>query len=268
MIKKTLFGVAAAVVLSLLVFGRGVWSYVSTAHERIRDSVHEAIVPIEFEIDRARKMVRDLVPDIRQAMHVIAKEEVEVERLEEQIVKQEARIHNDRDEIKQLTTALKEDRGTYYFAGRSYSHDQVKTDLARRFTRYKTTDATLDSTRNMLIARQRNLSAAQKKLEAMLAAKRKLEVDVENLEARLKLVQVAQASSETNIDDSRLARVNELVGEVRGRLAVAEKLANADVRYHDEIQLEADANDDVVEQVTEYFELDRPGVEKVAEASH
>ena len=39
-------------------------------------------VPVDFEIERWRKMVKNLVPDIRKNMHVIAQEEVEVERLE------------------------------------------------------------------------------------------------------------------------------------------------------------------------------------------
>ena len=42
-------------------------------------------MPIEFQIERARDMIKDLVPEIRKNMHVIAKEEVEVKRLDEQI---------------------------------------------------------------------------------------------------------------------------------------------------------------------------------------
>ena len=46
-------------------------------------------VPVDFEIDRARKMIQDLAPEVRKNMHVIAKEEVEVQRLEEQIADSE-----------------------------------------------------------------------------------------------------------------------------------------------------------------------------------
>ena len=71
----------------------------------------------------------------------------------------------------------------------------MKCDLANRFDRFKTSDATLASLREIQTARQKSLDAARQKLDGMLAAKRQLEVDVENLEARLKMVEVAQTAS-------------------------------------------------------------------------
>ena len=56
-------------------------------------------------------------------------------------------------------------------------------------------------------------------------AKRQLEVDVENLEARLKMVEVAQTASNYQFDDSQLGRVKELIGDLRSRLSVEEKNA-------------------------------------------
>ena len=64
--------------------GRDAFSYVRTAPGYATDAVQEA-VPVEFQVDRARRMVEDLVPEVRKNMHVIAKEEIEVERLDEQI---------------------------------------------------------------------------------------------------------------------------------------------------------------------------------------
>jgi hypothetical protein len=97
----------------------------------------------------------------------------------------------------------------------------------------------------------------------MLAAKRKLEVDVENLEARLKMVEVAQTTSNYNFDDSQLGRAKELIGDLRTRLNVAEKMVNVEGEFHDEIPLSSPTNEDIVEQVTEYF---TPGNATVAEA--
>jgi chromosome segregation ATPase len=233
----------------------------------VKDSVRSS-VPIEFEIDRARKMVKNLIPDIRRNMHVIAKEEVEVERLEGQIERAEGKLERDRAELIRLRADLAADKKLYQYAGRRYSRGQVKADLARRFERFKTNEATRASLRDIHHARLCSLDAARQKLEGMLAAKRQLEVDVENLEARLKMVEVAQTTSEYNFDDSRLARVKDLVSDIRTRLAVAEKLVNADVKYSDQIPLEEPAPADIVEQVTEYFELDPATGERVAEASY
>ena len=52
-------------------------SYIRTSAGYVTDAVQDA-VPIEFQVDRARGMIQDLVPEVRKNMHVIAKEEVEV----------------------------------------------------------------------------------------------------------------------------------------------------------------------------------------------
>jgi hypothetical protein len=106
----------------------------------------------------------------------------------------------------------------------------------------------------------------------MMAAQRQLQVDVENLEAKLKLVQVAEASSDFQFDDSQLARCKELMTDIRTRLDVASKLANADESFHDEIPLEQAQAEDVTDQVAEYFGLEKTdkaeGKVKVATAAY
>jgi hypothetical protein len=87
----------------------------------------------------------------------------------------------------------------------------------------------------------------------MLEARRRLEVDVESLEARFKMVEVLQTRSEHNIDDSQLGRVKDLIAEVRTRLSVAERLANAPIDVEGEIPVSAPQSDNIVDQVTEYF---------------
>ncbi|MEX0939634.1 MAG: hypothetical protein WDZ59_17350 [Pirellulales bacterium] len=267
MLKKGICLTGALFLLSMLFFGRDAVSYVWTSASQVKDSVRSS-VPVEFEIERARREVKNLVPDIRRNMHVIAKEEVEVERLDNEIAKLETRLADDRGDLMRLQSDLSSGKPSFHYAGRSYSEEQVKSDLSRRFQRFQTNDATLASLRDIHLARQRSLDAARQKLEGMLAAKRQLEVDVENLEAKLKMVEVAQTTSDYNFDDSRLARVKELVADIRTRLDVAGKLANADVKFQDEIPLEAEAPDDIVEQVTEYFhEKDHDSTVEVADRS-
>ena len=126
----------------------------------------------------------------------------------------------------------------FYYSGRRYTPKQVKQDLANRFERYKTNDATVQSLKEIHMARTRGLEAARQKLENMLAVKQQLEVDVENLESRLKMVEVAQTSSEINLDDSRLGRCKDLITDLRTRLDVAERIVSTEGQYHGEIVLE------------------------------
>ena len=83
MIKKAILLALGVGITTSVLFGRNAASYVSTTYHRLTSSVEEA-VPVDFQIDRAKQMVRDLDPEIRRSMHVIAKEEVAVEELNKQ----------------------------------------------------------------------------------------------------------------------------------------------------------------------------------------
>jgi chromosome segregation ATPase len=264
MIKKTIMVVTGLGVTTLVLFGGDAASYVSTTYHKLTSSVKES-VPVEFQIDRARQMVKDLEPEIRNSMHVIAKEEVALEQLNQQIDGNEARVEKEKSEILRLQADLGTNKNTYRYASRSYTSDEVKQDLSRRFSRFKVADDTLGSMKQMRDAREKNLDAAQQKLAAMITARQKLDVDIQNLEAKRKLVEVAQASSEYVFDDTQLARCKELIGDIRTRLDVAAKLANADVDVETEIPLDEAAPADITEQVADYFKLNGEEEEKQAE---
>ncbi len=264
MIRKALVTVGGVALLTVLFFGRDAASYVSTTCGWVKDSV-KSNVPIEFEIERARRMVKNLVPDIRRNMHVIAQEEVEIERLDKEIAKTQETLAGEKAAILRLKSDLSTPQPVYHYAGRSYPIQQVKVDLANRFERFKTHEMTLASLQDMMVHRRTSLDAARQKLEGMQVAKRQLEVDVESLEAKFKVLQVAQTTSEFNIDDSQLGRVKDLIADVRARLNVAERLANTQLDMGGEIPLTEGEAEDIVDQVTQYFSTPAPAAE-VAEA--
>jgi hypothetical protein len=186
-------------------------------------------------------------------MHLIAREEVEAQKLNQQIVDLEARLDRDRNEIVRLKNDLASGQEKFRYAGRSYTVPQVKADLACRFERFKTNEATAASLKEMHVARLRSLDGARQKLENMLAVKRQLEVDTEHLEARLKMVEAAQTTSTYNFDDSQLSRAKELISDLKTRLDVAERLVGAETKFRDQIPLDEPARDNIVDEVTEYF---------------
>jgi hypothetical protein len=262
MIRKMFLVGGGAVLVGVLLVGRDVFSYLRTSAGYVTDAVQES-VPIEFQVDRARGMIQDLLPEVRKNMHVIAKEEVEVQRLDEQIAEGRTRLGKEKDQLLKLKGDLATGKSTLTYAGRGYTADEVRTDLANRFERYKTGEATLGSLTEIRNARQKSLAAARQKLEGMLASKRQLQVEVENLEARVQMIAAAKATSAYQFDDSRLGRVKELVTNLRSRLEVAEKLVNAEVYYHDEIPVDRATPANIVEQVTEHFAA-KPKAESLA----
>lgn len=260
--KKMIVTAAGATLLGLTALGTDAFSYIGTCCGWVGSSVKDSI-PLDFEIDRARTMIKNLVPDIRSNMHLIAKEEVEVENLVKQVDDMEVKLAKDKDGILRLKGDLAKGENEIRYGKRIYTVSEVKNDLANRFERFKTQDATLESLKEMQKARERSLAAARVKLEGMLASKRQLEVDVEHLEARLKMVEAAQTTSTYQFDDSRLSRVKDLVNDLRSRLNVAERLVNAKSDVAGEIPLEESTDESIVDQVTEYFEKS-PEVEVLA----
>ena len=84
MLKKAIVGTGITLLLGLFFFGRDMVSYVNTSAQYMKDSVKES-VPTEFQIERARNMIADLGPEIQKNMLAIAREEVELERVDDQI---------------------------------------------------------------------------------------------------------------------------------------------------------------------------------------
>lgn len=264
MIRKTLFVTAGLVLVGLFLFGRHAASYVGTGAGWVRDTVKES-VPLNFEIDRARNMVNNLKPEIQKNMHVIAKEEADLERLQQQVDQAEEKLAKDTRDLETLNNHAKAGK-EIHAGGRTYKVSQVKADLSNRLERVKTADATIGSLRDILTARRQGLEAGRQKLDAMLAAKHQLMAKIENLEARMKWVEMAEASSEYCFDDSKLGAVKELVNDLQTRIQVAEKLVTVEGSFHDEIPLDEPATDDIVEQVANYLGQSQSGI-KVAEVS-
>jgi hypothetical protein len=251
MLKKTLVVGIAAMLLLGLFFGR---SHVLTTVGLVKQTVKDS-VPIDFEIKRARQMIRDLQPEIENNLHMIAREETQVAKLEKEVAKAEDLLAKDRSNILRLKDDLDSGSEVFVYSGQTYSAKQVQLDLENRFDEFKTQEATTQAKKKVLQARQKSLQAARDKLNSMLAAKRQLEVDVENLEARMKMVEVAQTTSDFNFDDSQLSRTKELVEDIGDRIEVAERLVNADTKLHDRIPLdeEIDEDRDITEEIADYF---------------
>ncbi|QDU31410.1 hypothetical protein ETAA8_65670 [Anatilimnocola aggregata] len=255
MVKKGVFAGGAILLLLGLLFGRDAISYSTTSLGWVRQSVRDS-VPVSFELERARKMIRDLDPEIQRNMHLIAKEEVEVQGIKEQVAAGEKSLAKNRAEIERLTNDLKKGDSTFVYHGRSYTGKQVETDLTHRFESYKVKQVTVEKLGQILAARERGLVAGREKLKAMQAAKTRLEVDVANLDARMEMVRVAQSTSEFNFDDSHLARTKDLVKGIGARIDVAEKLVNAETTYPGQINLDEPTSSDITEQITKYFDND------------
>ncbi len=254
MIKQAIYGVATVGALASFVFGRDVVSYARTWGTSVRQTVKRE-VPIDFEVARARELVEQLIPDIRNCMHVIAEQEVDVENLTGELARKEADLTTQKEVILSRQTNLKTGQASFTIAGHTYSADQVRTDLAKRFDRFKVSEETQKKEKQVLDARQKALTANREKLDNMLAAKTDLELQLEQLEARLKMVQAAETISTVSIDDSQLTRMKKLIRELNKQLDVREKVMATDGKLTDLIPAEwqSTAPKDLEAQIEAHF---------------
>ena len=257
MLKKILLGSALTASAGGLLLGTSAYSYVKTGVHSLRDSVKDQI-PIEVEIKRARELITDLKPEIASNLKLIAREEVEVAKLQREVNVKQTSLSKSKDSILKLKEDLQSGVRYVTYQGKKYSIEQVRQDLGDRFKHHQSLEATSEKLVKILDARERNLIAARRKLDEMLAAKRELEVQVENLQARLTMVQVAQAGNQFAVDDGAIGQVRQTLDEIATRIDVAEKLASV-VDEIGSVPVEAqEHHEDLAERISAYFLEDAP----------
>jgi len=265
MIKKVAIGSGVAVLVMLFLFGRSAYSYLSTTVSRVHDSV-KSVVPLDFELNRARKETSRITPEVRKNMHVIASEEVKVEQLEKRIKALEEKLQQDQKNILRLKSDLESGAVKFVYLGISYSETEVKRDLESRFDEYTTDEETLKSMVKLLQARNNSLHSAKDRLASMQSAQQKLRVEIENLEARKALLSLHKRSTEDSFEDSQLSRTRELVDAINSRILTDEKMLAAESRSMDRIPVErAEEEVNLLDRITHHFDDASKVSEEVAD---
>lgn len=265
MLKKIVILSAVGLASTAAIASTGAWSYMRTGIRSASESVRES-VPITWEIKRARQMIQDLKPEIARNLQIVAREESGVQRLASEIKSKEDQLAKSRGDIMRLKGDLESGSVRFVYAGRSYTEVQVKEDLSNRFKQFQVHEETTAKLNQVLVAREKNLEAARRKLDSMLAAKRELEVEVENLQARMTMVEVAQTSSPVSIDDSHLSSTRQLLDDIRTRIDVAERMVASEGALEGTIQLDEPASEDLLDEIADYFGEGRAEIESLVSA--
>ena len=257
MIKKALIGSGIAAALGTFVFGTSVFSYMATGVSEVREAVRSE-VPLDFEIARAKQEIEKIAPEIERCMHVIAEQQYDLEQRLADMTRRETDLDVQKEAILALRSDLDSGKDHFVYASRTFSAQDVREDLARRFDRFKTAEETLERDRQVADARRQALAANEEKLDNMLAVKKELAVKIENLEARLAAVQASESISDLNIDDTQLARAKQLIRDLDKKIGTRETLLNNEGRFTGGIPVETDreekqAVEDVEAQVDAYF---------------
>ena len=254
-IKLVKYGLLSVVVVAVgggLLFGSDLMSYVSSSARSLRTSVKES-VPMEFELQRARDLLEEIVPEMHANIRLIAQEEIEVEDLKKDIAGCRAALVEDEAKVRKLGGMLASEAQYCMVGGRRHSRQAIKQDLARRFERHKEAKVVLEGKRRLLAAREKSLAAAIQMLDKARGQKALLADRIESLSAQHRLVKAASVGSRFQVENSKLAQTDKLIRQIKKRLDVAERVLAHEGQFVERIEVDTVNEQDLVSQVREYF---------------
>lgn len=265
MFKKAGFAALAVAAAVFVLHHTRLGSYVNVSWNKARNCAAKQ-VPIEFEIERIRNEVAQLVPDMNKHLSAIAEEKVQIESLKDEIATVRINLKQQKENILTMTRDLESNNEQIVYDGRPYSKTRIKEKLDRDFASYKRAEAEMKSREQLLDAKERSLGSALDQLASMRDQKRELEVAVAQLEADLKAVRLEQTKSKFQLDDSRLAQIKASLADIRSRLRGEQIEAELKGQFaNDSIPVEkkSKSTTEVTKEVREYFN-DKPDT-KVAD---
>jgi len=191
---------------------------------------------------------------MQSQIQVIAYEDVELASIRAYIKRAEQALTEQRKQVAMLRESLTSPRTHFVFAGRAYERPDVKTELARRFERFKQAQTVLASKRKLVKTRERSLQAAIDLLGKMRGRKALLEDKIASLDGQCQLVKAAAAGSGVRIDTGKLAKAEKLIGEIKKRLDVAERELAYEARFVDQMPIEGQVPEkELLAEVDSYF---------------
>jgi tellurite resistance protein len=245
-------GVCCVALAGGIIFGKDIFSYVHSSAKSLRTAVKDS-VPLDFELQRARDLLEGIIPEMQANVRVIATEEVEVASLDSEVSRGAQSLAQEHKALAQLANALGVQQASYTFGGRDFTHQQVKDDLERRFDRFKEAESVLESKKRLLESRKTSLQAAMQLLEKTRSQKAVLEDKIVMLEGQYRLVQAASASSQFQVDGTKLAQTEKLIGDIKKRLDVAEHVLAHQATFVSPIDVDVVSEKDLVAQVQQHL---------------
>jgi chromosome segregation ATPase len=212
-------------------------------------------IPLKFELQRARDMLEEIIPEMHTNIKLIAQEEVEIaalksdiERSEELLVKAEHRI----EKLRNMHTLHK---ASYRFNSQTVDRQQLTGELAHRFEQFTEAQVIVESKRRLLSARKQSLQGALKLLEKTRSQKTILASKIETLESQHRLVQAASVGAPVKIDNTKLAQTEKLLVHIKKRLDVAERILAHQAHFVDPLALDEQPIDEaeLLSQIDYYF---------------
>ena len=249
--KFFLGGLALTLVAGALIGFNRMCSMTRLGVDHVQSTIDEAI-PVDVQLRQLEMALKDLDPEIKSAQLSVVRQEVSVNELQDEITQITAGMDQQWSEIVALRQAIPEESDTEFVSvnGKEYSRDKVTNDLRRKLTRFKGVESSVNAKQDLLGKREETLTAKQKHLQNLLDLKSELTGEIEQLKARLTLVQAKQVEVSEDVDNAKVDEIKELTKKVQRRIAEKEKMLEHEANAYGEIQVTPEADEqDVLEEI-------------------
>ncbi len=256
-IKYTTGTVLAVFIGGFLLFGSNLTSMIKTSAKSIRENARQS-VPVEFELDRAKDQINDILPDLQSQVRMIAEEEVAISRLEKEVTHDQQRMQHLEESLSSLREKVRTKQVSWRVGEANLDRSQFTKHLQSRFSHLKQAKLSTASKERLLVKRREGLAAAVTLLEEMRLRKSELELKVESLATQHRLVKASAIDSGKLVDDSHLSQADQLLSEIENRIAVAERMMTYERGIMD-VPIEEDAvsTEEVLAEIDQYFGPDQ-----------
>jgi peptidoglycan hydrolase CwlO-like protein len=238
MFKKLGFIAAALGAGLFLVHMAGLTSYTSTLGSQLTKNFKRQ-VPLEFEIERLRHEVSQIMPEMKKNFGVIAEEMVAVENLQKDVNTLQANLGKQKENLLTMSKDLESGTQVIYYDNKPFKAERIREKLKHDYASFQVCESELKTKEALLDARQRSLDAAREQMSTLKSQKQDLEVQLAQLEAELKNVRLAQTRNKVHFDDSQLARCKATLAEIRDRLNIEKKKSELEGTFsYDEVPVD------------------------------
>lgn len=245
--------VVGGCIVGSFIFGKDLVSYLRSSGSSVRQALKDA-VPTDFELRRAGDLLEEIIPEMHKNIQLIAQEEVEIAALKGEIVLSQKFVVQEQERIEHLRNQLALQKAGYMWSGRMVSRDQMTQDLSHRFDQFKESALLLESKRRLLVSREKSLQAAVGLLEKTRSQKNMLANKIKTLESQYRLIQASAVGSKIHVDNSKLTQTAKLIGQIKKRLDIAERVLAHESRFVVSVPTEQISEVDLLAQVDEYFQ--------------
>ena len=239
----------------LFVFGDKLMIKLDSWKHAIRDSVEEQM-PLEVEIERARRRTAELMTVSLKQREIVVRQSIDADNLRNEITKAEKKQAEQKKELLALRMQLAGSEATYTGnPGEDVVPSSTKRlTLEAAFENYQMADATLDARREVLRIRSQTLLDAQKELRTVEETRKQLQLQVENLVARLELVRAKSGTGGSAVDKESLAQSAFQLRRLDDRLKFMEGMLDEDPTIDISMFLTSDGlKADVGVEIDQYF---------------